>query len=752
MEPTELGILKEILLELLTPNNEARKLAEVKLAEIRDGSPEKYALGMCQVFADEDFDEGARSLGLVLFRRGVTSDTDISINVWRKLSQEAKEQVKNATLQLLKTIRSPVLTKQIADLASELAETIFVVDKAGIWDDVLNLAYEMVSANVDPLSTRTGLNIYNYLFAHMSNELSKYNDKFVTIFQASLDHPDLSVAEMALAAVCNYLTIAQSKYTQSYAPCLEGMVKVPLRGLEADDEKVIEDAMVEFNNVAEAEPKFFVEHYKSIFLSFTKIVEKNDYANPSIRHQPLEFLVSIADRQTSLITEDEDMLKGLLDLICKLMIDVDQEIDEEWANPPPGFKLSEEQEDDSIVFALECINRIFHAGGEDVVLGPVCVLIENLLSNENDWRFKNAGLHILSQIGDFVNDCDLLKGSLMDALLAHSKHENPKIRHAFCHVIGQLSMDLKKTFTEEFATVVVPALHERLSDPVIRVQAHACAAFSNFFENVNKDVGNQSASTILPILIEFIKTGSSILKENAVTTISAIAEACDSEFQPYYAEVMQMLLTFLTEKVDASLKQFKGQLIEAITIISVCVGMETFTPFAPAIIEKLLEIQNNHLDTNYDPQRQYLMSAWQRLCMIMEKEFIPYLPKIVPSLFQQAALKPVASIGGQTGDILDFLAEVKVDTSGQTISVKTDEIDEKNTAIQMLTVFIEELEEGFAEYIEPTSELFLSLIDYSATDQIRDTVAHSLPICLKSLIKASPQDRERHLQFANIYM
>jgi len=147
-------------------------------------------------------------------------------------------------------------------------------------------------------------------------------------------------------------------------------------------------------------------------------------------------------------------------------------------------------------------------------------------------------------------------------------------------------MDLKKTFTEEFATVVVPALHERLSDPVVRVQAHACAAFSNFFENVNRDVGNQSAATILPILIEFIKTGSSILKENAVTAISAIAEACDTEFKPYYPEVMQMLLTFATEQVDSSLKQFKGQLIEAITIISVCVGMETFKPFAPLIVEK----------------------------------------------------------------------------------------------------------------------------------------------------------------------
>lgn len=97
-----------------------------------------------------------------------------------------------------------------------------------------------------------------------------------------------------------------------------------------------------------------------------------------------------------MITEDLDMLKGLLDLTCKLMIDIDPEIDPDWATPKPGFKLKEEQEDDSVVFGLECLNRLFHAGGEDIVMGPVGTLIENLLINDQDWRFKNAGLHILS--------------------------------------------------------------------------------------------------------------------------------------------------------------------------------------------------------------------------------------------------------------------------------------------------------------------------------------------------------------------
>ena len=79
------------------------------------------------------------------------------------------------------------------------------------------------------------------------------------------------------------------------------------------------------------------------------------------------------------------MLKALLDLATKLMIDIDTEIDDDWLDPPQGFKLREEEEDDSVSFAIECINRIFHSGGEKVVLAPVCELIENLMANEQDW-------------------------------------------------------------------------------------------------------------------------------------------------------------------------------------------------------------------------------------------------------------------------------------------------------------------------------------------------------------------------------
>jgi hypothetical protein len=73
------------------------------------------------------------------------------------------------------------------------------------------------------------------------------------------------------------------------------MANVPLKALSLDDETVIEDAMVEFNELAETEPKFFSKNFKDLFNMFMPIVAKNDYNKPSIRHQPIEFFVTLVE-------------------------------------------------------------------------------------------------------------------------------------------------------------------------------------------------------------------------------------------------------------------------------------------------------------------------------------------------------------------------------------------------------------------------------------------------------------------------
>jgi len=106
-----------------------------------------------------------------------------------------------------------------------------------------------------------------------------------------------------------------------------------------------------------------------------------------------------------------------------------------------------------------------------------------------------------------------------------------------------------------------------------------------------------------------------------------------------------------------------------------------------------------------------------------------------------ATLNPEMSISGTTatGDISDLLSEVKPDASAdkeKKININTDEIEEKDVAIQMLAVFIDELGAVFAPYVEDASKILLALIDYEANDSIRNSVAGALPGLIKCVKNA----------------
>lgn len=175
------------------------------------------------------------------------------------------------------------------------------------------------------------------------------------------------------------------------------MAQVALKAMQTDDETVLEDALVEFNEMAEIEPKFFRKNFKELFIAFSDIVKKQDYTNPTIRHQPIEFFVTVVERIPNVVKKDIEVLKALLDLIFKLMIDIDEDIEESWMKPKEGFKADEEEEEeDAVHFGKTCVDRLVSSIGDEIMLPLLSTLVQNTIANDSDWRYKNAGLMALS--------------------------------------------------------------------------------------------------------------------------------------------------------------------------------------------------------------------------------------------------------------------------------------------------------------------------------------------------------------------
>lgn len=122
----------------------------------------------------------------------------------------------------------------------------------------------------------------------------------------------------------------------------------------------------------------------------------------------------------------------------------------------------------------------------------------------------------------------------------------------------------------------------------------------------------------------------------------------------------------------------------------------------------------------------------------MKSEFGKYLPNVLPSVLSMAALNPEMGISGQDtlAELTDVLKEVtpanKTEGEGNKMQVMTDEIEEKDVAIQMLSCFIDEVPEVCYDYVDPISKILLSLTNYAANDSIRTSSASSLPGLMKA--------------------
>jgi vesicle coat complex subunit len=214
------------------------------------------------------------------------------------------------------------------------------------------------------------------------------------------------------------------------------MAQVAIKAFTEDDETILEDVLVEFNEIAEVEPKFFRKGFKELFARFQPIVAKNDYTNNTIRHQPIEFAVTVVERLPNLVKKDVETLKTLLDLVFKLMIDIDEDVDESWMKPREGFRIEEEEEEeDSVHFGKVQVDRLVSCIGEEIMLPLLSQLVTTTLSNTQDWRYKNAGLMALSQVGEYIDDINKIS-PMIPVVVQHFTHPNPKIRYAALHCIG----------------------------------------------------------------------------------------------------------------------------------------------------------------------------------------------------------------------------------------------------------------------------------------------------------------------------
>jgi len=268
----------------------------------------------------------------------------------------------------------------MSNLLVEIAGSMYETENESVWQELLNIVFEFVNSD-NNIFVDSALQIFNGLFSYIIDHLNKFKSDLLGIFRKTLNHASLDIRLASLQAVSNYLQTVEQADTKQFTDLIPDMVGVLTMATTEDDEVVLQDAWIEFNEIAEIEPKFFQSKFKAIFDSTIHIVTKSDFTNPSIRQQPIEFFVTVIERIPSIVKKNTELLSQLIEIVFKLMIDIDSDIEESWMKPAEGFKDNNDGEEgeDNVSFGKTCIDKIISAVGDEICLPLLSQIVNNTL-------------------------------------------------------------------------------------------------------------------------------------------------------------------------------------------------------------------------------------------------------------------------------------------------------------------------------------------------------------------------------------
>jgi len=381
------------------------------------------------------------------------------------------------------------------------------------------------------------------------------------------------------------------------------------------------------------------------------------------------------------------------------------------------------------------MDRLANKLGGAVVLAPTFNWLPRMMQSPA-WRDRHAALMAISAISEGCRD--QMVGELkqvLELVVPALKDPHPRVRWAGCNALGQMSTDFAPTMQKDFYDTVLKAIIPVLESPEARVKSHAAAALVNFCEEAEKSILEPYLNDLLGHLYRLLQDEKRYVQEQALSTIATIADAAEQAFGQYYNTLMPLLVDVLQRENVKDYRLLRAKAMECATLIALAVGKERLGQDAMVLVQLLATIQGNITESD-DPQAQYLMHCWGRMCRVLGKDFLPFLPNVMPPLIELASAKADIQLLDDEEQIEQCQQEdgwELVPLRGKTIGIRTSAMDDKHMAIELLVVYAQVLEGDFAPYAAEIMEnIALPGLAFFFHDPVRFVSAKLVPQLLSS--------------------
>jgi hypothetical protein len=525
----------------------------------------------------------------------------------------------------------------------------------------------------------------------------------------------------------------QSKYFQLIPDILN--ILPPIK--ESGDGDTLTKALISLIDLAEIAPKMFKPLFNSLVQFSISVIQDKDLGDTP-RQNALELMATFADCAPQMCRKDPNYTNDMVTQCLSLMTDVgiDDDDAEEWN---ASEDLDADESDANHIAGEQCMDRIANKLGGQAVLPPTFNWLPRMMTSSS-WRDRHAALMAISAISEGCRD--LMIGELdkvLDLVLPALRDPHPRVRWAGCNAVGQMSTDFAGTMQEKYHQVVLPNIIPVLESTEPRVQAHAAAALVNFCEEAEKATLEPYLDQLLSHLLMLLQSPKRFVQEQALSTIATVADSAEAAFSKYYDTLMPLLFNVLREEQSKEYRLLRAKAMECATLIALAVGKERMGQDAFGLVQLLGHIQNTVSEPD-DPQASYLLHCWGRMCRVLGQEFVPYLAGVIPPLTELGSAKADIQLledEDQVAHIQEEEGWELVPLKGKVIGIKTSVLDDKNMAIELISIYAQVLEAAFEPYVNDIMDrIALPGLAFFFHDPVRVASAKCVPQLLNAYKKA----------------
>ncbi|ELR04749.1 hypothetical protein VC83_09190 [Pseudogymnoascus destructans] len=727
--------LSQLLLALQSGDNNIRSQAEEHLANNwTNTQPEVLLMGLVEQIHGST-DTTTRSFASVIFRRIASKTRKAAsgdqIELFLSISQEQAYAIREKLLEALGNETVNTVRNKVGDAVAELARE--YSDNGQQWPELLGVLFTLSNSKDEGQRE----NAYR-IFATTPGIIEKqHEDTVLSAFAKGFKDVNVNVRLSAMEAFASFFRTISKKAQVKYYALIPEVLNILPPIKESQDSEDLTRALTALIDLAEVAPKMFKPLFRNLVAFSISVIQDKELSDQA-RQNSLELMATFADYAPGMCRKDPSFTADMITQCLSLMTDIGVDDDDaaEWND---SEDMEPEESDMNHVAGEHCMDRLANRLGGQTILAPTFGWLPRMMTS-NAWRDRHAALMAISAISEGCRD--LMVGELdkvLELVVPALRDPHPRVRWAGCNALGQMSTDFAGTMQENYHQIVLPAIIPVLESAEPRVQAHAAAALVNFCEAAQKEVLEQYLDGLLSLLFQILQSPKRYVQEQALSTIATVADSAEAAFSKYYDTLMPLLFTVLRQENTKELRLLRAKAMECATLIALAVGKERLRDDAMTLVQLLASIQGSITDAD-DPQAQYLMHCWGRMCRVLEKDFIPFLPSVMPPLLEIAKAKADIQLlddEEQAEAIQQEEGWELVPLKGKIIGIKTSTLDEKNIAIELLVVYAQVLEADFAPYVPDIMQnIAVPGLAFFFHDPVRVISAKLVPQLINSYKKA----------------